>query len=132
MNKMERELRRMFGESDIIYKAMYSGKTMIGMIDNDVRIKIEFANTKVSGKYDALKATVINRTDGMVDTTMFKFRDMIGLKNGHEPHIWDDGTKADWFIISPTANDYDKISDILHDYMAMFANENLDYNMHTQ
>ena len=104
MNKMERELRRMFGESDIIYKAMYSGKTMIGMIDNDVRIKIEFANTKVSGKYDALKATVINRTDGVVDTTMFKFRDMIGLKNGHEPHIWDDGTKADWFIISPTAN----------------------------
>ena len=57
---------------------------------------------------------------------------MIGLKNGHEPHIWDDGTKADLFIISPTANDYDKISDILHDYMAMFANENLDYNMHTQ
>ena len=81
MNKMERELRRMFGESDIIYKAMYSGKTMIGMIDNDVRIKIEFANTKVSGKYDALKATVINRTDGVVDTTMFKFRDMIGLKS---------------------------------------------------
>ena len=132
MNKMERELRRMFGESDIIYKAMYSGKTMIGMIDNDVRIKIEFANTKVSGKYDALKATVINRTDGVVDTTMFKFRDMIGLKNGHEPHIWDDGTKADWFIISPTTSDYDKISDVLHDYMAMFANENLDYNMHTQ
>ena len=30
MNKMERELRRLFGESDIIYKAMYSGKTMIG------------------------------------------------------------------------------------------------------
>ena len=36
MNKMERELRRMFGESDIIYKAMYSGKTMIGMIDNEL------------------------------------------------------------------------------------------------
>ena len=84
MNKMERELRRMFGESDIIYKAMYSGKTMIGMIDNDVRIKIEFANTKVSGKYDALKATVINRKDGVVDTTMFKFRDMKILR-----HIFD-------------------------------------------
>ena len=132
MNKMERELRRLFGESDIIYKAMYSGKTMIGMIDNDVRIKIEFSSTKVSGKYDALKATVINRTDGAVDTTMFKIKDMIGLKNGHEPHIWDDGTQADWFIISPTASDYTKMSDVLHDYMAMFASENLDYNMHTQ
>ena len=59
LNKMERELRRMFGESAIIYKAMYSGKTMIGMIDNDVRIKIEFANTKVSGKYDIVVANIL-------------------------------------------------------------------------
>ena len=132
MNKMERELRRLFSESDIIYKAMYSGRTMIGMIDHDVRVKIEFATTRVSGKYDAIKATVLNRTEGIVDTTLFKISDMIGLKNGHELHIWDDGNKADWFVVSPTASDYDKMSDVLHDYMAMFAEESLDYHMHTQ
>lgn len=39
---MERELRRMFRESELFYDAMFCGKMMIGKLDKDVRAKTNF------------------------------------------------------------------------------------------
>lgn len=52
---MERELRRMFRESELFYDAMFCGKMMIGKLDKDVRAKIEFYSTEVHKHYDAFK-----------------------------------------------------------------------------
>ena len=44
-------------------------------------------------KYTGIEAKIINRTGGMVDRTVFRFADIIGMKQTplcgkHEPYIW--------------------------------------------
>lgn len=131
MVETEQELRKLFGESEIFYDAVFCGKMMIGKIDKDVRAKIEFANMNISKHYDALKVTILNRTEGPIDTTIFQFKDMIGMKNGNAPYFWDETTQPGWYGFRPTMDDYDSISDKLHDYISEFADENIGYEMRT-
>ena len=73
MTFTEHELRLLFEESELLYEAMFSGKMMIGKIDKDIRVKFEFVSTNISKHYDAMRATVINRTEGEIDTNLFLF-----------------------------------------------------------
>lgn len=129
MNHMEHELRVLFGESELFYEAMFSGKMMIGKIDTDIRVKLEFVSTNISGQYNAIRATVINRTEGEIDRNMFLLKDIIGQKNGYDPYIWDAPSSKGWYGFRPTSNEYDKITDTITDYMAMFADESIGYEM---
>ena len=58
-------------------------------------------------------------------------KDIIGKKNGHDPYIWDEEGCIGWYGFKPTYSDYEKITDTLHDYMSMFADENIGYQMRT-
>ena len=129
MNKTEHEMRILFGESDLFYDAMFCGKMMIGKIDQDVRVKLEFISTNIAKQYNAMKVTVLNRTEGEIDKTVFLFRDILGPKNGYDPYIWDEPNCMGWYGFKPTGDEYDRISDTIHDYMSMFADENLGYEM---
>lgn len=131
MNKMETELRRLFLESELFYEAMFSGKMMIGKIDQDIRAKIEFFDTGVHKHYDALKVTVLNRTGGTIDLSVFKFCDIIGLKMGMEPYFWDERNCCGWYGFKMMERDYERISDTIHDYMSLFASEDIGYEMRT-
>lgn len=131
MNKMENELRRMFRESELFYDAMFCGKMMIGKLDKDVRTKIEFFSTEIHKHYDALKVTIMNRTEGTIDMSVLKFGDIIGLKNGTNPYFWDERNCTGWYGFKITGDEYDQISDTVHDYMSMFAEENIGYEMRT-
>ncbi len=129
MSNMEKELRKLFQESELFYEAMFCGKMMIGKIDTDIRAKIEFISTHIHKHYDALKVSILNRTDGSVDTSVFRFVDMIGMKNGYEPYFWDDEHCNGWYGFYPSRKDYDIISSTVHDYMSMFADEEMDCEM---
>lgn len=129
MNKTEHEMRILFGESDLFYDAMFCGKMMIGKIDHDIRVKLEFISTHIANQYNAMKVTILNRTDGEIDKTVIPFKDIIGLKNGYDPYIWDDDNSKGWYGFKPTSDEYDRISNTIHDYMSMFADENLGYEM---
>ncbi len=131
MNKMEHELRRMFRESELLYDAMFCGKMMIGKLDKDVRAKVEFWSTNVHKHYDALKVTIMNRTEGTIDMTVLKFGDIIGPRIGADPYYWDEGHSPGWYGFKMTGDEYDQISDTVHDYMSMFAQENIGYEMRT-
>ncbi len=129
MNKMEHELRRLLSESDIFYDIMFCGKMAIGKIDKDIRAKIEFTYRDSFNCYDALKVTILNRCDGVIDTTVFPFADIIGLKNGKSPYFWNESNYNRWYGFTPTSNDYDSISGKVQDYMSMFADEDIGYEM---
>ena len=131
MNHLEHELRVLFGESELFYEAMFSGKMMIGKIDTDVRAKLEFVSTGISGQYNAIRAAIINRTEGEIDRNTFLLKDIIGQKNGYDPYIWDDLNSKGWYGFRPTSNEYDRITDTITDYMAMFADESIGYEMKT-
>ena len=103
----EKELHRLFEDSErISADTVFAGKTMITKIGEDLRAKVQFVNTKISGQYDALRLTIINRHEGTVDSETFKFSDIIGMKGDRAPHVWDDGERVGWYIYKPTAYDY--------------------------
>ena len=103
MNLFEHELKMMFDDTDVIKDVKICGKTLLGKLDDELRIKLQFVATLIAGQYDAIKVTVINRTEGAVDTEIFKFSDIIGQQNrgalsAVNSHIWVCNDKPDWYI----------------------------------
>ena len=124
MSFFEKELHRLFDDSECISAdAIFAGKTMITKIGENLRAKVQFVNNHISGQYDALRLTIINRNKGTIDCETFKFSDIIGMKGDRAPHIWDDSERVGWFIYKPTAYDYNLISDAIEDYISMYADQ---------
>lgn len=102
----ENQLKRMFGESELLSAdTIFSGKAMISKIGEDLRAKVEFVTARVSGQYEGLKTSIINRKEGVVDSHTVMFHEVIGLKGAsrdRKPHVWDDNGKAQWFGFTPT------------------------------
>ena len=84
--------------------------------------------------YEALKATVIKRNDGPVDTLTLSFSDLLGRKSvnnpnfreGISPYIWKYGDKIEWYVYKPTKADYDQISEALNNYFDVFREPKLE------
>ena len=128
MTLFEKELKGMFGSSDLIKEKVYSGKTMIGRLD-DLRVKASFVTTGVADVYSALRVKIINRTEGEVDSQIFKFSDIIGTQrtaynNKIDPHIWHIDGKDEWYL-PISQNERDRIADTVLDYVAMYQEEGL-------
>lgn len=128
MNFFEQELRRILGKSEILQQQRYVGNACYGTIGNDIRAKLEFATCGTSDQYEAIRATILNRTEGPVDKMVFRFRDILGIKqvsnpnfrDGVKPHIWTYRDKTDWYEYHPNEADYNKLSKTLNDYMEVF------------
>lgn len=127
MNFFEQEMRKLFGESPVIQQAKYSGKTLIGKVDDELRVKLQFITTEYADHYDSIRMKIINRTEGEVDSQTFKFTDIVGKPNvgSRSIYIWDDHGTADWYGYHPTAIDYDKISETINDYISMYQDEGM-------
>ena len=125
----DQELWRLFGDGKIIDSPACAGRTCFGTLGKDLRVRIQFVSTHISGEYDALKLTVLNRTDGPVDTQVLKLKDLLGKKpvpgnpnfrGGVVPHIWDDYGKFEWYAYRPTDADYDTIRQAAGQYLNVF------------
>ena len=57
MNYFEKQMRILFGESELFSETMCSGKMMIGKIDQDIRVKLEFISTHIAKQYNAMKVS---------------------------------------------------------------------------
>lgn len=132
MTFYEQELKRLFGDSDVIHDAKYCGKTLLGKIDDELRVKLQFVTTGVHGHYNALRLKIINRTDGEVDAETFKFSDILGGNPAYKSnpfardiHIWEDNGKAEWYGYHPSPAAYQKIADTVNDYISMYQEEDM-------
>lgn len=125
MNFFGKEMRQMFEGNDLFQDAKFVGNTMLAKLDDDLRVKIQFSASYISGQYDTVQMTIINRTDGVVDKQNFKFSDIIGkcVRPGQEPldyHMWEYRGKAEWYTpISLT--DKARIADTVMDYAEMYV-----------
>ena len=54
---------------------------LLGKLDDDLRVKLQFVSTGVHKHYDAIQVSILNRTDGLVDRETMLFGDIIGVKN---------------------------------------------------
>ncbi len=119
----------MFGDGKIIDNSACSGQACLGTLGKDLRVRVQFVSTHISGEYDALKLTVLNRTDGPVDAQILKLEDLLGKKpipgnpnfpEGVAPHIWDNYGKLEWYAYRPTDADYDTIRQAAGQYLDVF------------
>ena len=128
-NVFEQELRKLFGDGEVIDNPAYSGRACFGSLGKDLRVRAQFITTNISNHYDALKLTVLNRTDGPVDTLVLKLKDLLGMKpvsgnpnfrSGVAPHLWDNYGKVQWYAFHPTAGDYNTIRQAVKQYLEVF------------
>lgn len=128
MNYFEQELRRLFGNDTNITDKRFVGRAFFGKLTDNLRIRIEFVTLGIADHYEAIKATIINRNDGLVDSITLRFSDLLGkkavsnpnFKNGVTPYIWRYGEEISWYVYKPTKSDYDQISEAINGYLDVY------------
>ena len=129
MTRYEQELRKLFDGSGLMDRPQYSGRVCVGELGKDLRVRAEFFSAHVADQYDAIRLTVLNRKEGVVDRTLLQFKDVWGKKpvpsnpnfrSGVMPHLWDDHGDVDWYVYHPSAADYDSLRQAIGQYLSMF------------
>ena len=95
------------------------------------RAKIQFTTCGTADHYEALQMTILNRSDGQVDTLRLHFKDVLGTKqvsnpnfrNGVAPHAWTYNGKTEWYAYHPNSRDYQKLTDAVSDYLDVFQEQ---------
>ncbi len=118
MNFFENELKKICGSCDTLSDKRYVGRACLGRIDENITAKIEFTTLVFSDQYTALRASVINRNEGKIDSVTIWLKDVMAAPN---PHIWDDYGKIEWYGYKPTAADYKNLSESVDSYLDAFA-----------
>lgn len=135
MNFFEREMRMMFHGNEIIQEPKYCGKTMLGKLDDDLRVKLEFISTGIAGQYDALRLTIINRTDGIIDKGVFKFSDVLGQYirpnlSAIDYHMWEYQNRPQWYT-PISSSQKDAFAGRVLDYIGMYQAQNMSLSEQT-
>ena len=130
MNFFEKEMRQMFGDTDVISEPKFVGKTMLGKLDDELRVKLQFVSTGIAKHYDAIQVSILNRTDGLVDRETMLFGDIIGVKNTNisgrvNPYMWEEGVGKAYWYTPVTASDKALIADTVLDYVGMYQSEGM-------
>ncbi len=129
MNFFEQELRKLFDDGRVILNPTYTGRTCYGELCKDLRVRADFVTIGYADHYEALKLSIINRTEGVIDTALLRFRDIWGIKpvphnpnfrNGVSPHIWKASSSMDWYAYHPTAADYAELRNGVNAYLEVF------------
>lgn len=132
MNFYEQEMRKFFSDSDVISDQKYCGKTMLGRLDDDLRVKLQFVAGHIDNQYNGIRVQVINRAEGQVDSQIFHFTDILGpdpvmQRQGsqYEIHIWDANGKPDWYGYHPSPAAIEKVADTINGYLSLYQNEDM-------
>lgn len=97
---------------------LFKNRTVLGIFCIAVSLLICFA----------IKASIFNRKEGVVDSVLLRFMDVCGkqkvgnpnFREGVEPHIWADGGKTDWYVFHPSKADYQKLAAGVERYLSVF------------
>lgn len=126
MNVYEKALRDLFGKSEELKDIKYTGRTCLARLDKDLRVKLQFVTTGTAGNYTAICASIINRTDGVVDKQTFRFRDMVPARSGSQafglqyPYIWEYNGNPEWYGQPLSAKEKQLVRDSILDYVEMY------------
>ena len=130
MNFFESELRRMFGDAENISDAEFVGRTMLGKLDDELRVKAQFISTHIAKHYDAIQVSILNRTDGVVDKETMIFGDIIGQKftkcsDKVNPYMWEESTGKAYRYTPISITEKAQIADTVLDYVGMYQEDSL-------
>jgi len=129
MNYFEQELRRIAIACDNVTDPVFAARACFADLGGDNRVKLQFVTMGTHERYEALKATVLNRSDGEVDSLILRFGDTWGRKQVSNPNFRDgvipcirtfDG-KSEWYAYRPTDADIKKLAAELGTYLSVFT-----------
>ena len=126
MNFLQMELKKILGITKCRENVVYIGNSGYVRVNEDVRLRLEFFRSSTS-TYDGLIMTMLNRTEGAIDTNVLKFKDIWGykavsnpnFKEGIIPHIWENGNQT-WYVYKPNQKDYQMLADEINQYVGLF------------
>ena len=139
MTFFEQELRKIVG--DVYPDATFVGRACYVRLSDMNRAKIQFTTCGTADHYEALQMTILNRSDGQVDTLRLHFKDVLGTKavpnnpnfrNGIAPHAWTYNGKTEWYAYHPNSRDYQKLTDAVSDYLEVFQEQTQTANQQWQ
>ena len=131
MNVYEKALRDLFGKSEELKDIKYTGRTCLARLDKDLRVKLQFVTTGTAGNYTAISASIINRTDGVVDKQTFRFRDMVPARSGSQafglqyPYIWEYNGNPEWYGQPLSTKEKQLVRDSILDYVEMYMEQDM-------
>lgn len=131
MNPFGQELKKVLVQCKTSDPVSYVGRAAYIQLDPELRARLEFLSLNVANQYNALKLTVLNRTEGTVDVNIIRFGDLLGKKkvsnlnfsDGILPHLWDDYGKVDWYVYQPTQADYRLLAGTVDEYLQVFQRQ---------
>ena len=128
-NFFEQELRKLFGDGEIIHDPVFVGRACVGGLDAGRQVRAEFVTMGHADHYEALRLTLLDNDLGVVDKLTLRLKDLWGkkeipnnpyLKSGVDPHIWVNDGKTDWYAYHPTPADYQVLRQAASDYLSAF------------
>lgn len=131
MNIYEKALRDLFGKNEELKDIKYTGRTCLARLDKDLRVKLQFVTTGTAGNYTAICASIINRTDGVVDKQTFRFRDMVPARSGSQafglqyPYIWEYNGNPEWYGQPLSTKEKQLVRDSILDYVEMYMEQDM-------
>ena len=129
MNYFEQELRKLAKFCEGIQDPVFAGRACYADLGGDNRMKLEFATGMVADHYSTLRATILNRSEGVVDISLFRFSDVWGKKqvdnrnfqSGIIPYIWTYQGKSEWYVYQPNNTDFKQLAAEVSGYIGVFS-----------
>ena len=131
MNPFGQELRKILTQCKTNGPVSFAGRSAYIQLDPELRARLEFISLNIANQYNALKLTVLNRTEGAVDVNILRFGDLLGKKkvsnpnfsDGVLPHLWDDYGKIGWYVYQHTQADYRMLAGAVDEYLQVFQRQ---------
>lgn len=128
MTTFESELRKLFDHNVVFDDTRFVGRVCYGKINDSLRVRAEFITLDTANKYEALKVTLINRTEGAIDSVIIRFRELLGkkqvnspyLKDGVYPYLWIYQGKLEWYAYKLTPADSEILTNAVENYLEVF------------
>jgi len=128
MTTFENELRKIFGNNAVFEETRFVGRSCYGKIRDLLRVRAEFTELSSKDEYDALKVSLINRNEGVIDTAILRFHEILGVKSvsnpnfkdGITPHMWVYNGILEWYCYKPDSADYKELADAVNNYLEIF------------
>ena len=131
----EAELKKVFGSDLVLANTKYVGRSCLGSLSSDLKVKAEFVTSEYADQYDTLKVSVINRAEGLIDKVNISLQEVWGLKkipgnlylqDGVKPYLWHNSNKLSWYAYQPTAQDMSALRETVKDYVEVFQTQAMD------
>ena len=119
MNFFETELKKMTAKVAALKNPKLVGSACIARLTDTTTVKIEFARCIHAGQHYGILITLLNRTEGKIDSLTVKFEDLWGKHEGL--YVWTAYNDPKWYGYRPTGSDYTRIAKAISDYLENFA-----------